>query len=254
MNKDKEQRMYLRPYGARRGDGFVQLSFTLEGKLDARLEEAARKLVEKMGFKKVVVAWAEEIAEAYSWFVVYGVTDAYIDPSTIVIEEKKHNVIPHHELEELVKEKIGKKLIVVGATTGFDAHTVGLDAILNVKGYAGDHGLESYSCFEVYNLKSQIANETFVRKLKELNADVMLLSQVVTQQDIHIKNSRELISLLKMEGLYDRLIKILGGPRISSELAKQLGFDEGFGRGTLPQEVATYIVEEYLRREKDAEQ
>ncbi len=241
---------YIRPYGARRKDGFVQLSFTLEGRLDARLNEAARRLVENMGFKKVNIAWAEEIADAFSFFIVYAKTDAYVDISKITIKERKKHILPHEEIEQIVSSLLNRKLVIVGATTGFDAHTVGLDAILNVKGYAGDHGLESFSCFRVYNLKSQVKNTTFVEKIKEYNADVILLSQVVTQQDIHIKNARELIELLKQEGLYENLIKILGGPRIDSELARELGFDEGFGRGTLPSEVATFIVEELKRRHK----
>ena len=49
--------------------------------------------------------------------------------------------------------------MVVGACTGSDAHTVGIDAILNYKGYAGDKGLESYKGFEVYNLGAQVEND-----------------------------------------------------------------------------------------------
>ena len=39
---------------------------------------------------------------------------------------------------------LGRKLVVVGACIGTDAHTVGIDAILNIKGFAGEKGLEYY--------------------------------------------------------------------------------------------------------------
>jgi hypothetical protein len=65
----------------------------------------------------------------------------------------KHEKLDRETLLKIVNEKIGRKIIVIGATTGSDAHTVGIDAILNRKGYAGDFGLESYPCFEVINLR-----------------------------------------------------------------------------------------------------
>jgi beta-lysine 5,6-aminomutase beta subunit len=36
---------------------------------------------------------------------------------------------------------------------------------------------------------------------------------------------------------------LLGGPRIDHKLALSLGFDAGFGPGTLPRHVAAFIVE-----------
>ncbi len=43
-----------------------------------------------------------------------------------------------------IREKLGRKIVVVGACTGFDAHTVGIDAIMNMKGYNHHFGLERY--------------------------------------------------------------------------------------------------------------
>ena len=50
----------------------------------------------------------------------------------------------------------------------------------------------------------------------------------------------------------DRVLMICGGPRISHELAIELGYDAGFGAGTLPNQVASYIAAELARREKEA--
>src|SRR3712207_8490286 len=52
----------------------------------------------------------------------------------------------------LFRSKVGRRIVVFGACTGTDTHTVGIDAILNMKGYAGDYGLERYPGFEAYNL------------------------------------------------------------------------------------------------------
>ena len=91
--------------------------------------------------------------------------------------------------------------MVIGASTGTDAHTVGIDAIMNRKGFAGHYGLERYEMVEAYNLGSQIPNDEFLRKAAEVNADVVLVSQTVTQKDVHIQNLTELIELAEAEGV-----------------------------------------------------
>ena len=40
----------------------------------------------------------------------------------------------------------------------------------------------------------------------------------------------------------DRVVLICGGPRVTNRLASELGYDAGFGRGTLPSEVAAFIA------------
>jgi beta-lysine 5,6-aminomutase beta subunit len=125
---------------------------------------------------------------------------------------------------------------------------VGLDAILNYKGFAGDHGLEAYSSFRVINMGSQVPNEVLVAKAREVRADAILVSQVVTQRNVHISNLTNLVELLEAEGLRDKVILIAGGPRITHALALELGYDAGFGAGTKPQDVASYLAQEVLKR------
>jgi hypothetical protein len=54
-------------------------------------------------------------------------------------------------------------------------------------------------------------------------------------------------------GLRDRIIFVAGGPRVTHPLALECGLDAGFGMGTKPSDVASYIVEEYLRRHAKAD-
>jgi beta-lysine 5,6-aminomutase beta subunit len=71
---------------------------------------------------------------------------------------------------------------------------------------------------------------------------------VVTQRNIHIQHLTELMELLYAENLRDDLLVIVGGPRITHELALELGYDAGFGSGTTPSEVANFIVQELLKK------
>ncbi len=139
---------------------------------------------------------------------------------------------------------------MIGASTGTDAHTVGIDAILNMKGYAGHYGLERYKMMEVLNLGSQVSNEDFIRKAVDFDADVMLVSQTVTQKNIHIQNLTELVELLEAEHLRKQFLLIIGGPRINHELAKELGCDAGFGPGKYADDVAGFICEEMAARKR----
>jgi len=96
-----------------------------------------------------------------------------------------------------------------------------------------------------------VPNEDFIKKAIEIDADALLISQTVTQKDVHVKNMTELIEMLDAEGLRSKLIVICGGPRISHELAKELGFDAGFGMNTYADDVASFIAQEVARRMKN---
>lgn len=238
----------VKPYGDTMNDGKVQLSFTLPIKDDDRAIEAARQLAQKMGLSDVHVSHHEALDAEFSFFVVYGSLAHTVDVTSIKVSVIDSKVMDMHEVDEFIKEKIGRNLVVVGASTGTDAHTVGIDAIMNMKGYAGHYGLERYAMIDAYNLGSQVANEDFVKKAQELKADVLLVSQTVTQKDVHVKNLVELVELLEASKLRDKVILIAGGPRITNDLAKELGYDAGFGPGKYADNVASFFVEEFLKR------
>ncbi len=64
----------------------------------------------------------------------------------------------------------------------------------------------------------------------------------------HLANMIELVELLEAEGLRDKLILVCGGARITYELAKELGFDAGFGPKKYAEDVASFAVQELVRR------
>ncbi|MEA4963687.1 cobalamin B12-binding domain-containing protein [Lutispora sp.] len=238
----------VRPYGDTMNDGKVQLSFTLPIKADEAGREAAKLYAMKMGIEEPNVVLTQDLGVGYAFFVVYGSCSHTIDITNIKVTKVESTTMSMEETDQYIKDNIGRKVVVIGASTGTDAHTVGIDAIMNMKGYAGHYGLERYEMIEAHNLGSQVTNEEFIQKAVELNADALLVSQTVTQKNVHIQNLTNLIELLEAEGLRDRFIVCCGGPRISHELAKELGYDAGFGAGTYADDVASFIVEEIVNR------
>ncbi len=233
----------LRAYGDRQGDGMVQMSFVLEMPPSARAREAAKKFAELHGVSEPLVSTMETCAEGYTYFVVYGHSQHAVDPSQIDVPEVRTEALSREEIHHRVEARLGRKIIVVGACTGSDAHTVGIDAILNYKGYAGDKGLESYKCFEAYNLGAQVDNEALAERALALGADAVLISQIITQRNCHKENAAAFIELAKRGGWRNKMVLLLGGPRIDHKLALELGFDAGFGPGTKPADVASFLVE-----------
>ncbi|MBV8151262.1 MAG: cobalamin-dependent protein [Candidatus Eremiobacteraeota bacterium] len=240
--------MKIRPYGDTFDDGVVQLSFTLPVPWSEGADEAARRLVAAMGFGDVAVAEGRAIAEKFSFFVVYARTNAAIEIEPEALAARAERALTMNEIDDLVRGTLGRQIRVVGACIGTDAHTVGIDAILNMKGYQGDYGLERYEMFEVTNLGAQIAPDDLVRHAREKNADVILASQVVTQKGSDVKNFTALVERLESEGIRDDVLVLCGGPRMTNLLAAELGYDAGFGRGTLPSQVAAFIARRLSRR------
>ncbi len=239
----------IRAYGDRMGDGALQLSFTLPVPASGRAKEAARRYAEAHGLKHVLVATMEKAGDAFTFFVVYGRSDVSLDFSEVEVPEVSVPEWSPKEVNALIQSKLGRRVIVVGACTGSDAHTVGIDAILNMKGFAGDKGLEAYPWFDAHNLGAQVDNIALLTRARELRADAILVSQIITQRDVHKENARGLIELAKKEGLREVLF-LLGGPRIDHALARELGFDAGFGAGTRPAQVASFIVDQLIGRKE----
>lgn len=240
----------VKPYGDTINDGKVQLSFTLPLPAGEEATESAKILLRKMGLENPQVVYFKELTPGYTFFNCYGSLVHTVDYTTVYVPKVEGNKMDMHEIDTYIKENIGRKLVVIGASTGTDAHTVGIDAIMNMKGYAGHYGLERYEWIEAHNLGSQVLNEDFISKAIELKADALLVSQTVTQKDVHIKNLVELVELLEAEGLRKKVILICGGPRINHELAKELGYDAGFGMNSYADDVASFLAQEFVKREE----
>ncbi len=238
----------IKPYGDTLNDGMMQFSFTLPVPLSEEAKEAAKQLLIKMGMEEPQVVHAEDLGVGYTLFVMYGKCQHTIDFTKIEVPKVETDVMDKYAVEDYIKENIDREVVIVGACTGTDAHTVGIDAIMNMKGYDGHYGLERYKGIKAYNFGAQVPNEDLVAKAIELEADAIIVSQIVTQKDVHIPNMTELIELIESEGIRDKVVVCAGGPRISYELAKELGYDAGFGSGTYAEDVASFVVQQIVER------
>jgi beta-lysine 5,6-aminomutase beta subunit len=240
----------VRPYGDTTGDGMVQMSFTLPVAHDKRAEGAAAQLATKMGMDPAMVVHAQQMGATHTFFVVYGKVNHLVNLSEVTVVERDYPLLSAKEVNTVVKERLGRKLVIVGACIGTDAHTVGIDAILNIKGFAGEKGLEYYRELRVLNLGAQVAVPDLVNRAIDESADAVLVSQVVTQRDAHLHNTRELSAAFR-EALPpdNRPLLIIGGPRFDETMAADLGVDRIFSRGTTPADVASYITHRLTAKE-----
>ena len=239
---------WVKPYGDTLNDGRVQVSFTLPVALDEVAKEGAKQLALAMGLNEPSVVHAEDMGQGFSFYVVYGQCKHQVDLSQLTISKPEYDVLDKDGVNARIAETMGRKMVVVGACIETDAHTVGIDAIMNMKGYNGHKGLESYHEIRAINMGAQVDSEDLVARAIEEKADVILVSQIVTQKNIHLDNLTKLSDLLEAEGIRDKVILVVGGPRISHELAKELGYDAGFGVKSYAEDVASFAIHEWSKR------
>ena len=242
-----DEKRLIRPYGDTTGDGMVQLSFTLPMAHSKVAEGAAVQLANKMGMDPALVVHAKPMGADFTFFVVYGRVNHLVDPSVVQVVERDYELLTPKEVNAAVKRSLRRRMVVVGGCIGTDAHTVGIDAILNVKGFAGEKGLEYYRELKVVNLGAQVSVPQLVERAVEEKADAVLVSQVVTQRDAHLLNTREMSAAFR-EAFPParRPLLVVGGPRFDEAMAADLGVDRVFSRGTTPGEVASYLVHRVL--------
>ena len=138
-----------------------------------------------------------------------------------------------------IARRFGARLVVLGCALESDAHTVGLDAIFNLKGFAGDHGLERYHGFDAGDLGAQVPSRRS-SLARESNADTLLVSATVTQN----KDPRPPSDRLRRHAR-GRAAPRPGRTRRRrragrSASARGLGYDGGFGPGTTASRVAAF--------------
>jgi beta-lysine 5,6-aminomutase beta subunit len=235
--------MIVRPYGDTTGDGMVQVSFTLPVPHSKRAEGAALQLAGKMGLEPAMLVHAKPMGPDFTFFVVYGSARHLVDMSAVEVVEREYPLLTAKEVNAAIKTRLARPLVVVGACIGTDAHTVGIDAILNVKGFAGEKGLEYYGELRVVNLGAQVLVPDLVEAAIAERADAVLISQIVTQKDAHLANTREMSAAFREAyPAGERPLLVAGGPRFDETMAAELGVDRIFSRGTTPGEVASYLV------------
>jgi D-ornithine 4,5-aminomutase subunit beta len=168
-----------------------------------------------------------------------GRLDTAVDPAELVIPEPPE-VMSDEEIRDFVHER---GLKVVAATVGSDEHSVGMREIIDIK----HGGLEKWG-FACEYLGTSVPIEKVLDAAIEHAAHAVLISTIITHNEIHRENMEKLADLAAEKGVRDKLLLISGGTQVTNELAKSWGMDAGFGRKTKGIDVASFIVEAMRER------
>ena len=236
--KDIRNTNLIKPEMEWLGDGIVHLTMFLP--VEERVAEfAGIEIGKKLGLKDPEVIHKEIMQEAEGTRIeLKGIVDFTIDLDELVIPPKPE-ILSEDELREDFENK---PLKIVAGTVGEDEHSVGLREIIDIK----HGGIEGYG-IEPHYLGTSVPVEKLVDAAIELNAGAILVSTIISHDEIHYKNMKKINDLAIEKGIRDKIILIAGGTQVSNALAVKNGMDAGFGRGTSGSHVATFLVKK--RRE-----
>lgn len=113
------------------------------------------------------------------------------------------------------QEEFNKGRVVIGTVEG-DIHDVGKTLVSTLLSGFG---------FDVYDLGIDVPSETFIERARELSADIIALSCLMTTT---LGRQKEVIEDLIRLGLRDRFKVLVGGGAVLEKWAKEIGAD-GYG-------------------------
>ncbi len=215
------------------GDGWVNVTMFIP-ESETVAEYAALEIAKKMNLKDPEVIHKEVMQPAEGTVCeVKGWVDFSIDKNKLEIPEKEE-VLPYEEIRGFVEEN---SLSVVAATVGEDEHSVGMREIIDIK----HGGIEKFGIKVTY-LGTSAPISKVVDAAIETNADAILISTIISHNEVHRTNMKKLNDLCVEKGIRDDLILIAGGTQVNNEMAVKAGLDAGYGRGTHGDDVATFMV------------
>ncbi|MBQ2592522.1 MAG: cobalamin-dependent protein, partial [Candidatus Riflebacteria bacterium] len=223
------------------GDGTVLIQVFIPEEIEIA-KAAALELAAKMGLDTPEIVNAQVMHPSEGTFVeVKGKTSIAIDRTKIKIPPKDE-LLDEDEIKAAVK-KLGLK--VVAGTVGEDEHSVGIREILDIK----HGGIEKYGV-KYHYLGTSVPVAKMVDAAIETGADAILISTIISHNDVHKKNMRLLDEIAREKGIRDKVICVCGGTQVTREIAKEAGMDDGFGRGTKGIHVISSIVKMLKARGK----
>lgn len=153
-------------------------------------------------------------------------------PEVIMAAEAFEACMKHIEPRILERKKeltLGK--VVIGTIQG-DIHDLGKNIVALMLKAAG---------FEVYDLGKDVPVSEFIKKAKEVNADIIAISALLSTSLPYVK---EVIKLLKELGLRDKYVVAVGGGAVTREWALEIGAD-GYGENA---EEAVKVAIELIKK------
>ena len=131
-------------------------------------------------------------------------------------------------------EATSRGTVVIGTVEG-DIHDLGLRIVSSMLRANG---------FKVYDLGFNTKSLDFIEKAKEVNADIIAVSSLMTTTMPFMK---DLIESLEASGLRSKFLVIVGGGPVTEQWAKEIGAD-GYGRDAAEAVRATRELMKQKRR------
>ena len=218
------------------GDGIITVDLFFPTDLETA-EAAALVVGKNLNLTQVEVIHKEILHPSEGTRIQFkGNVNFDIDKNELVIKVKEET-IPEDVIMEYVKKH---QIKVIAGTGGSDEHSVGMREILDIK----HGGVEKYGINYQY-LGTSVPIEKFIDAAIETNSKVVMISLIISHDDIHYKNMQRLNDYAIEKGVRDQLILIAGGTQVTPDLAKKYGMDQGFTRGTKGIDVASFIVKKH---------
>lgn len=216
-------------------DGTVVVDLTLPTSLKYA-EAASLEIAKRMNLSEAEVIHREILHPAEATRIqLKGRIDFAIDLETLVLPEEP-DILSDEEIRHYIEQH---PMTIVAGTVGEDEHSVGLREIIDIK----HGGIEKYGIRCIY-LGTSVPIDKLVDAAIEADADAILMSTIISHDDIHYKNMKKTHDLAIEKGIRDRIIIVAGGTQVTPELAKKQGMDAGFGRGTKGHHVASFLVKQ----------
>ena len=132
---------------------------------------------------------------------------------------------------------------VVAGTVGEDEHCVGMREIFDIK----HGGIEKYGV-KYHYLGTSVPLGKLVDAAIETGAQAILISTIISHNDVHRAQMRKLAELCQEKGIRDNIILIAGGTQVTRDMAAETGLDATFGRGTKGIHVVDAMVKKFKAR------
>ncbi len=220
-------------------DGTVMLTMCIPTN-KRTAEVVAVEIGNQMGLEDPEVISREVLQEAEGTRIeMKGKLKFDIDLSKLVVPPE-----PVYLTDEEIRNDVkAHPLKVVCGTVGEDEHSVGLLEIINIK----HGGIERFGIECVY-LGTSVPVEKLVDAAVELNAEAILASTIISHDNIHYKNMKRINELAIEKGIRDKVTIVAGGTQVIPDEALKTGIDAGFGRNSHGIDVASFLVEERMRK------
>lgn len=223
-----------------KNDGYVSTTLFIPEEENIA-EAAALEIGRKMNLTDVEVIHKQIMQDAEGTLVeIKGKVNFVVKKSELKVPEKQE-LLPDEVMRDYVKNH---PIRVVAATVGEDEHSVGLREIIDIK----HGGIEKYGIDVVY-LGTSCPVEKLIDAAIETKAQAIVMSTIITHNDVHTKNMQKIHDLCIEKGVRDRFIIACGGTQVTNEIAVAHGMDAGFGRGTHGNNVASFIIETLMKRD-----